>query len=288
MPNLRAGTTCVVCLMAVFLTLFASPAIAQEEEEAPQRNWSNETDLSWVLVKGNADTNTFSVRNLYKYNWTNAELSWEAGVLRAGSRDDRYAVGTEADFEVIEPEVELDNNRIYSKIRYMRSINDRVFWYGAWDATRDEPTNVNRQFIGSGGVGNTWADSDQLVFRTTYGVNYTHEDLDIEGVNNFAGYRLMYRLEAGLTESTALESELTFDGSFEVGDDIRLDSFNGVTVAITNTIALKASLRLLFRNLPALEDIDLEDPDTGAVIGAVIIPKERLDSSFATSLVISF
>jgi putative salt-induced outer membrane protein YdiY len=274
--------------MAVFLTLFASPAIAQEEEEAPQRNWSNETDLSWVLVKGNADTNTFSVRNLYKYNWTNSELSWEAGVLRAGSRDDRYAVGTEADFEVLEPEVELDNNRIYSKIRYMRSINDRVFWYAAWDATRDEPTNVNRQFIGSGGVGNTWADSDQLVFRTAYGVNYTHEDLDLEGVNNFAGYRLMYRLEAGLTESTALESELTFDGSFEVGDDIRLDSFNGVTVAITNAIALKASLRLLFRNLPALEDIDLEDPDTGAVIGAVIIFKERLDSSFATSLVISF
>ena len=288
MPNRRTGSLFAVCLMAAFLTLLAGPTFAQEAEEAPARNWSNSTELSWVLTSGNSDTNTFQVRNVYKYKWTKSELTWEAGALRAGSRDDRYAVGTEEDFEVIEPEVELDNNRLYSKLRYMRTINDRFFWYGAYDSSRDEPSNINRQLIGSGGVGNTWADRDRLVFRTTYGANYTNEDLDLEGVSNFAGYRLFYRLEAGVAASTKIESELTFDGSFVTGNDIRLDSLNGVTVAITDTVALKASLRLLFRNIPALEDIDLEDPESGIVIGKVIVSKEKLDSTFATSLVINF
>ena len=64
--------------------------------------------------------------------------------------------------------------------------------------------------------------------------------------------------------------------------------FNGVTVAITDTVALKASLRLLFRNIPALAEIDLEDPEFGIVIGKVVIPNEKLDSTFSTSLVINF
>jgi putative salt-induced outer membrane protein YdiY len=286
--NERFGSVLTVCLMAAFLTLLAGPAFAQEEEEAPQRNWSNSTDLSWVLVKGNADTNTFQVRNVYKYKWTKSEITWEAGILRAGSRDDIYAVGSEEDFEVVDPAVELDNNRMYSKLRFMRTLNDRFFWYVSSDNARDEPTSINSQFIASLGVGNTWAERERLVFRTTYGANYTKEDLDLEGANDFAGYRFFYRLESGITESTKIESELTFDGSFEVGNDIRLDSLNGVTVSITDTIALKASLRLLYRNIPALEDIDLEDPDFGIVIGEVIVPKEKLDSIFATSLVINF
>ncbi len=288
MPDRRIGSLFVVCLMAAFLTLLAGPGFAQEEEEAPARNWSNSTELSWVMTTGNSNTNTFQVRNVYKYEWTESELTWEAGVLRAGSRDDRYAVGTEEDFEVIEPEADLDNNRLYSKLRYMRTISDRFFWYGSYDTYRDEPTNVNRQLIGSGGVGNTWVERNRLVFRTTYGANYTNEDLDLEGVSNFAGYRLFYRLEAGVAASTKIESELTFDGSFVTGNDIRLDSLNGITVSITDTVALKASLRLLYRNVPALEDIDLKDPESGIVIGKVIVSKEKLDSTFATSLVISF
>ena len=287
MSTQRVGSSLIVCLLAGFVALFAGPAIAQEEE-APQRSWSNSTDLSWVLVKGNADTNTFAVRNVYQYKWTRSEFMWEAGILRAGSRDDRFAVGTEEDFEVVDPPVELDNNRFYSKLRFMRTINDRFFWYASWDGARDEPTNINRQLIGSGGAGNTWIESDRLVFRTTYGATYVNEDLDLEGVNNFVGYRLFYRLEAGLTESTSIESELTFDGSFQRGDDLRFDAYNGVTVAMTDTIALKASVRLNYRNIPALEDIDLEDPDFGVVIGEVIVPKDKLDSTFSTSLVINF
>ncbi len=276
-------------VVAAFLSVvLASPGFAQDDQqEESKRNWSNGTELSYVVSSGNADTSSLGLRNVYEYKWTTSSFYFESGWVRAASGDDRFAVGTADDFEVITPPVELDNNRLHSKLRYQRDFNPRLYWYGSWDSARDEPSNINRQFILSGGVGNHWIVGDELAFRTNYGLSYTLEDLDLEGENDFAGYRLFYAVSARMIESTRIDSELTFDGSFETGNDIRTDWYNAVTVSITDTVALKAGLRLLYRNLPALEGIDLEGDD-GLVIGEVIIPKEKLDTRFSTSLVINF
>ena len=281
----RSSFFVVAALLSV---VFASPAFAQDaEQDEPERNWSNGTELSYVVSKGNADVSALGLRNVYEYKWSASSFYWESGWTRASSGDDRFAVGTEDDFEIITPPVELDNNRLFSKIRYQRDFNPRLYWYGSWDSARDEPSNINRQFVLSGGIGNNWVQTDDLTFRTNYGVAYIVEDLDLEGENDFAGYRLFYRLSAQLVESTRVDSELTFDGSFEVGNDIRTDWYNSVTVSMTDTVALKAGLRLLYRNIPALEDIDLERED-GLVIGEIIIAKQKLDTTFSTSLVINF
>lgn len=278
-----------LCVISAFLlVVLAAPAFAQEEpQEEPERNWSNGAELSYVVSSGNADTSSLGLRNVYEYKWATASLLFESGWVRAASGDDRFAVGTADDFEIITPPMELDNNRLYSKLRYQRDFNPRLYWYGSWDTMRDEPANINRQFVLSGGVGKNWIERDELTFRTNWGFNYTLEDLDLEGENDFVGYRLYYSVSAQVVESTRVDSELTFDGSLETGNDIRTDWYNSVTVSITDTVALKAGLRLLYRNLPALEDIDLEN-DVGLVIGEIILPKEKLDTTFSTSLVINF
>jgi hypothetical protein len=139
----------------------------------------------------------------------------------------------------------------------------------------------------AGGMGTTWQKTDRLTFRTAYGVSYTDEDLVVEGSNRFAGYRLSYNLKSKLTATALLESELTADGSFDTADDIRFDWLNGVSVAMNSRMALKSSVRVLFRNLPALEVLSLRVPD-GAVIGSVEVPKGRVDTNLTTSLVITF
>ncbi len=60
-----------------------------------------------------------------------------------------------------------------------------------------------------------------------------------------------------------------------------------MTVQLSKKLALKASLRLLYRNLPPLELIDLFDSG-GTMIGQVLVEKDDLDSIFATSLVVNF
>jgi hypothetical protein len=139
----------------------------------------------------------------------------------------------------------------------------------------------------AGGLGTTWRKTERLTFRTAYGISYTDEDLEVEGPNRFVGYRLSYRMKALLAAATTLQSELTGDGSFETADDIRTDWLNSLTVTINSNLALKSSVRLLFRNLPALEALELRTP-AGRVVGTIEVPKKQVDMNLTTSLVITF
>ena len=283
--NGRNGNGAIAVAVLLVTLVVASPARAQDVE--PERAWSNATELGWVFTEGNAQTNSFNLRNVFEYEWPQADLTFEFGILRADSGDDRFALGTEDDFEIIEPDVEPDNERIHAKVRYLKNVSDLFFWYGRLDAEKDQPADINYRLTPAAGAGNNWADGDDLTFRTGYGLSYSAEDLTLDGGSNYSGYQMFYELEMKATDSTSVESNLTFDGSLKTASNYRFNWLNGVSVAISDTIALKASLRLVYRNDPALEEIDLEDPD-GAVVGNVIVLKKKLDSGFTTSLVINF
>lgn len=285
--RLAVDHLCLCTTVSAILLLTSVPALAQEEVEEEQRRWSNETELSLVITRGNSETGTIGFRNRFRYNWPTRELSFEIGAVRATSRDDRFAVGSLDDFVIEEPPTDVDSERIYSKLRYLQNFSDQFFWYGSWDTARDPPASIEHTFVYSGGLGNNWVDRETLEFRTTYGVTYTDEELELEGPNDFAGLRLLYDLESQVTGSTKLDSELTFDLNLEDTSDTRIDSYNAVTVSITKVLAIKAGLRLLFRNVPALEEIEVFDP-VGNILGVGLVPKEKWDTNFSTSLVINF
>ncbi len=264
---------------------------AQDEADAqPARGWTNATELSLLVATGNAQAESLGFRNVYEYRWSDATLTWETGWVRAASLDgDRVAVAEPGGgIEVVDPQSTIDSQRVYSKLGFRNEISGPHFWFANYDSVRDEPSNIQRQFVGAGGFGTEWANRNGLRFRTEYGVSVTSEALDLEGGTVFGGYRLAYAMTAGVTRTLTLDSELTFDGSFDQRDDVRSDSLNGVTVSLSSWIALRSSIRLIFRNVPALEAIDLVPRLRDAVIGIVAIPKGKLDTSFTTSLVVTF
>lgn len=286
---MRIGTNRCIGLLALVASIaVVAPASAQAPAAAPRLGASNSTDLGLVVATGNSRSTSVGLRNLYLYRWPIAELRWEGGWLRVASRNgDRYAVGTPGDFDVVEPGTSLDSQRLFSKLRYQYQLSPRTDWFGNFDAARDEPANLLRQFVLAGGLGTTWRKTDRAVFRTAYGVTYTDEDLAVEGDHRFAGYRLYYGLKAPVATSSTFESELTADGSFDTGNDIRSDWLNSIGVAMNSKLALKTSVRLLFRNLPALQILQLQSPAANPV-GTVDVPKDQVDTNITTSLVITF
>jgi len=277
----------IVVLFLVISAMFVSSALAQAPNE-PKLGPANNTELSLIVATGNAKATTVGLRNVYLYRWSKAEFGWEGGWIRAASRDgDRFAVETGAGFEVVDPDTAIDSERLFSKLRYQRQLSTRHDWFSNFDAVRDEPSNISRQFVIAAGLGTTWHKTDRVTFRTAYGVSYTDEDLVVEGTNRFGGYRLFYGLKTLLAPGATFDSELTTDGSFNTGDDIRADWLNGVGVAVNSRIALKSSVRILFRNLPALQALELRSP-LGIVVGTVDVPKDKVDTNLTTSLVITF
>jgi hypothetical protein len=282
----------ILCLSLSVIGVGSGPAEAQSPPPAPPKEpklgAANSTELGLIVATGNARSTSLGVGNVYTYRWANAELGWEGGWLRAASRNgDRYAVQTSTGFDVVEPETRIDSERLFSKLRYQRQLSGRMDWFTNFDAVRDEPSNISRQFVFAGGVGTTWWKTGTQLFRTAYGISYTDETLVVEGANRFGGYRLSYNLKTPLAASTGFQSDLTFDGSFDTADDLRTDWLNAVTVAINQKLALKSSLRVLFRNLPALEALELQTPD-GVVVGSVDVLKKKVDTNLTTSLVITF
>ena len=145
----------VVGFVSLVLTMPANMASGQPAEQRSDRNWANSTELGAATSMGNSNSRTVSGRNVYKYVWTEAEFTWETSVLRASSGADRFAVGTEDSFVFVMPENETSHNRLQGKVRFLRTLHDKLFWYVSYDALRDDPSNINRNLVGSGGVGNT-------------------------------------------------------------------------------------------------------------------------------------
>ena len=284
---MRIGSvTLRLCSFVVSLGLTATASA--QAPAPPKLGPSNSTDLGLVIASGNSRSTSVGLHNVYLYRWSNAQLRWEGGWLRVASRDgSRFAVGDAGNFDIVEPGTKLDSQRLFSKLAYQHQIAKRTDWFANFDAARDEPANLLRQFVLAGGLGTTWWKTDKGQFRTAYGVTYTDEDLAIEGDNRFAGYRLYYGLKAPVTTSSTFESELTTDGNFDTGDDIRMDSLNSFGVSLNSKMALKSSLRMLFRNLPALELLQLQSP-AASPLGTVEVAKDQLDTAFTTSLVITF
>ena len=114
--------------VAISVAFSSLPAFAQEEEEQ-QLGWTNVADLSIVVTTGNSSTSTFAVDDKLGRKWTSSELGFRFGLLRTQTTDERFAVGTPDDFDVIEDLTrELDNERYHVSGQYQRNVSFNFFW----------------------------------------------------------------------------------------------------------------------------------------------------------------
>jgi putative salt-induced outer membrane protein YdiY len=283
------------CLLIGLATLVASlPHTAAGEDEEVKTGWFDSAELSLVSTSGNSDAFTLGFANVLTRVWEKAEFRFELGAIRSQSRGDRYGVGAlgAGNFVVTDPPRRVDTERYYGAASYSRTISSRFFWSVGVDGERNTPANIEYRVTGTAGVGNVWVDTDKVRFRTTYDLSYNSEDLTVEGTSDFAGFRLGYLYANKLTDNTIFDSQLSFDDNFDDLEDHRTDFYNAVTVSMSDRIALKAGLRLLYRNIPALTEIKIydNDPEQGSAteLGKEAVENENLDTNFSTSLVLTF
>ncbi len=285
--------TALAITLALGSLVLDQPAAAQDEEK--KLGWTDAAELSFVSTSGNSNTTTLGAKNTTRRIWADAEYYLEVGALYSRSfSGDRFGIGTpgEGNFTLTDPPRKTDTNRLYGKTGYGKDITQRLFWNVAFDAERNPPAGIEQRYIAGAGLGNNWIDSNKVQFRTTYNVTYTYEDFTDEESRDYPGFQLGYGYENKLTGTTTYTSQLTFNDSFDEFKDHRTDWYNGVTVAMTEKVGLKAGFRILYRNIPPLEEIKIydQDPFAGAAteVGTSTVEKEKLDTNLTTSLVINF
>jgi hypothetical protein len=132
-------------------------------------------------------------------------------------------------------------------------------------------------------------DGESGRFKTDVGVTYTvQKDVDpAPGADDaFGGVRFSVDAARRVSSNVDYASVLLVDENLEETEDLRADWTNSVSVALTDALAFKTSLQLLFDNQPALIAVPLFTGG-GAPTGTnVLTPGDEVDSVLTVALVI--
>ena len=293
----RASTTRRFLAVALLPGLaFTSPhlLVAQEADGETGVDWRNTSELSYLLTGGNSSANTLGLRNALRRRSATGEFRMDVSVRRTETtRISRTAVGASPDdFEVSE---ERDSERTAERYavdgRYDRNLSEHFFAFAGLGWERNEFAGFNHRTVAVTGAGNQWSGSDgDWRLKVGYGVTYTvRRDVvpDPSRDDSFAGLRLTLDHAHELTESTGLELKWVADGNLQETSELRADLTQGISTALSDRLALKTTLQLLWDHDPPLESLPLVAPDGTPLGEQVRVPLQRVDHTISVALVIT-
>lgn len=272
--------------------LAATVAWADDEEKTT--GWADAAEFSFVATDGNSNSTSLGFKNTATRKWNKADLIIRATVVRVETESgDRVAQELPGGgFVVIDPPTEVSAENYELVTRYNRNVSDRFYWYGGATWQRDEPAGIKNRYIAEAGVGNTWHDTDDLLFKTSYGATFNDEEdviPDPTRDDSYGGARAVssYMQKLGKTKNMTYTNLLVTDLNLDQTSDWRVDMDQGFAVTMTKTLAMKLGLRSRYRNDPSLETLTLLDVG-GTPVGTVSVPLDDWDITLTAGLVVNF
>lgn len=280
-----------ICLLFAVASLMATTTYQTAYAQDKETGWFFTGEFSFVQTAGNSEAGTLGLSGTLRRVWSRSELKLEgSGVQTESVIKTTTAVGDENNFDVRE-----DKNRektaeaYHGLIRYDYQVGPRFAVFGGVDWLRNRFAGIDSRFLLAAGAANIWSDTDKIRFKTDYGITYTFQDDVVSNPfikSSFPGVRLAYDFDAKLTASTNFESDLTIDWNLENTDDVRIDFYNALPISISSKLALKPSIRLLWRNDPSLQELPLFSPDGTDTGKTVFAPFKKLDAFYNLTLVV--
>jgi putative salt-induced outer membrane protein len=280
------------CLAA--LCAAALPARAADADK--KLGWSDAAELGYVVTSGNTETSTLGLKNTLARDWEKSRFEIKLGGIRVKTTDQSvFAVGSPADFEVMDGDPTLTAENYYLNGRYDHKITDRFFWFAGAGWDRNRFAGIDSRTTGFGGVGNIWIDAENRKWKTDYAVSGTKERDVVEPDNfdgSFIGARLSSTFLDKFSETGSYGNDTTVDENLNDTSDLRVNMTNWVSLNMSTHLALKVSLQWLYDHQPALKEVDLFAPPGPPTVTVptqkVVTEVENLDSIFTTALVIKY
>jgi len=281
--SLRGSGPILVALAVAAVA--AAPATAQEAI-----TWENSTELSFVSTGGNASASTLGLKATISGTKGPNKLKFEVGGIRSSiDVTTRTATGTPSDFTVTETTVsQVTAENYFARSRYDRKLEDAFLFAGVdWD--RNTFAGIKNRYALVAGIGRTLVDGETGHLKADIGGTYTiQKDVDpTPGASEgFGGARMNVDALRHLSASADYASVLVVDENLSDTQDLRADWTNSITVALSQRLALKTSVQLLFDNLPSLRKVPLVDAGGTPTGATVSTPGDKVDRVLTLTLVI--
>jgi putative salt-induced outer membrane protein len=274
----------IAAWIAFALLLLPSFATAEDGKSG----WQDTAEFSFVATDGNTESSSLGFKNKLTRAWDRSDVVVRLGGIRVKTTT---FTRTAVDGVVTEEKTtDTQAENYYLNGRYNHNITDRMFWYTGAGWERNEPAGIQDRYVVEGGAGNTWYDTEELKFKTSYGLTYTDQDdvvTDPDREESWAGARFAWDYVNEIGQSTTFTNVLVLDANLEESSRWRSDVDFGLAVAMNERLALKVGLQFLYNNEPALELVPNVD-GVGNPLDPVPFELEELDTILTVSLVVNF
>ena len=254
-------------------------------------------DLSLVQTAGHSQAGTLGAKANFTENWLRSSFVMNAGGVRTQTTEtSRTAIGTSQQNMTIQESSlsKTSAENYFTDAQYSYRLTESLYWFGGGSWARDNPAGVTSRFMEMTGFGYDLSKRPDVEFKVNVAATLTEEtdrvtNPDPEAKDNFPGVRLSYSYKQKVSSTTTVTHTLIFDQAFSPVKNFRLDGQAGLEVAITRggTLGLKLDARVQYRNMPAVEELDLTQANGTSTGIKVTNPLRKVDGQFTVGLAVN-
>ncbi len=214
-------------IMFLFTLLLSTNAFAAET----QIGLSNESEAGLVVTGGNAESESYSVRQLSRYQWEHDVLRFDGKFLSASSRG-----------------VESARNWLLG-LRYERSLVESLSFFAGQSLESDVFAGFVQRYNTDAGAKYYFIKEEALTFFLEGGYRYAVE-------NRFAGQltqsllRLFTEASRDWTKTFSTRVSIEYLPNLTIAGFVQLNTELSASAALSEIFALKTGYTLRYRKIP--------------------------------------
>lgn len=253
--------------------------------------WKKTLELSYVVTGGNTVTSSFSLGStLLKTPNERDSYLLKTFFLRTHSTTiNQKAVGSEDNFSLIEDKTrKLTAENYLIQAQYDHRPTGRLLTNLGFSWDRNKLAGVEGRALGTAGAGVILADSDSTKMKMSAGLSFTIRKYSGQSVSSFLGFQYAFSWKQKLLDNSSLETGFVFDDNIKHLGDWHYDWETSLMAPLTKSLALKASVRVMKNNRPPEAEVPLYGPDNVDTGLTVLVPRQKVDTFFTTTIVLNF
>ncbi|MBC7363205.1 MAG: DUF481 domain-containing protein [Candidatus Aminicenantes bacterium] len=253
--------------------------------------WKKTIELSYVVTGGNTVSSSFSLGNTLILT-PNAKNTYTVKTyfLRTHSTSiTKKAVGTPDSFSIEEEKTRrLTAENYLISGQYEHKVTGRLITNAAFVWDRNKFSGVEGRALWTAGAGLNLANNEKQKINSSAGISFTIRKYTNQNLNSFLGFRYTFTWDQKLFDNALFSTNFIFDDNLVHLSDWRYEWTNNLTAPLSKSLALKTSLKIIRTHRPPDLQVPLLNPDYTDSGLYVTIPREKVDTFFTTTIVLSF
>lgn len=188
--------------------------------------------------------------------------------IKAVRKPTPWGLEFNATFDRAESDQELTAERYFAGIRGTRSLSSRWTVFAGLSGEKDEFAGFDLRTLLEAGATYQAIDSEKYFLSFDGALTYTDEDrLEPIPDESFMGALAAMHFVWNFSKTAKLAQDLNYYPNFDTSSDWRAESVTALQAAMTDTLALRLSYEMRYRNEPIG---DAEDMDTTSKVSLVL------------------